>query len=298
MKKVFISYRREDSEHQTGRLFDRLSAHFSSKNIFYDVESIDVGVDWRENIEIRLSDTDVLVAPIGDRWLAELADRDESNDVLIFELGKAFSLGVPIIPVLVGKAPMPGEDELPKAIAPLHRINALLIRPGRDFHPDTDRLIGAIENSKRSRKVPENESNPNYRSLAFAQEQIAKLMKWEWDRESDLLPRIQGILDGLIGSSAEQQIEMAKKEWPTTGHVETTDGQRWNLFSREWESGPGRDVHKRCLAMYIVGDSIESLAIYEYIGDFFGGNTGVKNPDPIVSSGEFKITEVNFVGPG
>ena len=298
MKKVFISYRREDSEHQTGRLFDRLSAHFSSENIFYDVESVDAGADWRKDIEKQLSDTDVLVTPLGDRWLAELADRDHANDVLVFELARALSLGVPIIPVLVGKASMPGEEDLPEAIVALHRINALLIRPGRDFHPDTDRLIDAIEKTKRVRRVPEDDKDPNYQSLAYAQEKLAKLAKWGWYRESDMIPRIQGIIDGLIGSSAREQTKLARKEWPISGFAKTTGGQRWTLFSREWESGPGRDVHKKCLAMYVVGDSVEALAIFDYVGDFFGGFSKVKNPEPIVSSGSFQLDGVNEVGPG
>jgi hypothetical protein len=125
MKKVFISYRREDSEHQTGRLFDWLSAHFSPENIFYDVESIDAGSDWREKIEHRLHETDVVVAPIGDRWVEELTSRERRDDVLLFELGKALEEGVPVIPVLVGKADMPVEDDLPEAIKSLYRLNAI-----------------------------------------------------------------------------------------------------------------------------------------------------------------------------
>lgn len=295
MKKVFISYRREDSEHQTGRLFDRLAAHFSLENIFFDVESIDVGVNWRENIESRLDDTDVLVAPIGNHWLEEFTKRDEASDILLFELGRAISQEVPIIPVLVGKAGMPAEGDLPGVIAPILQINALRIRPGRDFHPDTDRLIDAIEKTKRARKIPEDTKDLSYESLAYAQEKLSRLAKWGWYGESDMIPRVQAILDGLIGSSAAEQIRMATKEWPVSGYATTTAGHKWNLFSSEWESGPGRDVHKRCLAMYVIGDSIESLGMFHYIGDFFGF-PDVKNPDPIASSGGLQLTKVNLVG--
>lgn len=297
MKKIFISYRREDSEHQTGRIYDWLSDHFSRENIFYDVESIDAGLDWREKIESRLNETDVVVAPIGDRWIEELVRREERNDVLVFEISKALKEGVAIIPVLVGKAGMPEEKDLRASILSLHRLNAVSVRPGRDFKTDMNRLIEAIEKSKRARKVPRSTDNPEYLSMAYAQEQLARLAKWGWWGQSDLKPRLQVILDSLVGSSAEQQIKMAKIEWPESGFAKTTDGHRWMLFSQEWESGPGRDVHKRCLAIYIMGDSIEALAIFNYVGDFFGGFDDIRTPPPIVSAGRLAFGEVSEVGP-
>jgi hypothetical protein len=38
MPRIFISYRREDSEHIAGRLYDRLHAHFGRDNVFMDID--------------------------------------------------------------------------------------------------------------------------------------------------------------------------------------------------------------------------------------------------------------------
>ena len=46
--RVFVSYRRDDSADITGRIHDRLSAHFGSCGVFRDVDSISVGRDFRE----------------------------------------------------------------------------------------------------------------------------------------------------------------------------------------------------------------------------------------------------------
>ncbi len=46
MGEVFISYRREDSGGYSGRLMDALSARFGAANIFRDIESVGLGVDF------------------------------------------------------------------------------------------------------------------------------------------------------------------------------------------------------------------------------------------------------------
>jgi hypothetical protein len=66
---IFISYRREDTEGYTGRLYDRLHEQFPQNKIFMDVDSIEPGVDFVRAIEESVSSCDVLVAVIGKRWL-------------------------------------------------------------------------------------------------------------------------------------------------------------------------------------------------------------------------------------
>src|SRR5262249_55062430 len=51
-----------------------------------------------------------------------------------------------VIPVLVGGARMPGRHDLPEALAPLSRRNAIELSETR-FHADVNRLIEAIEKS-------------------------------------------------------------------------------------------------------------------------------------------------------
>ncbi len=46
MPGLFISYRREDTPGQAGRLYDRLRAHFGRDRVFMDVAGIKPGVDF------------------------------------------------------------------------------------------------------------------------------------------------------------------------------------------------------------------------------------------------------------
>ena len=66
---VFISYRREDSAHAAGRLYDRLTQHFGPNRIFMDLDTIELGDDFVNVIETAVSSCDVVVSIIGNRWL-------------------------------------------------------------------------------------------------------------------------------------------------------------------------------------------------------------------------------------
>ena len=47
---IFVSYRRADTNHVAGRLCDRLGYAFGKEHVFYDVDSIKVGTDFRAAI--------------------------------------------------------------------------------------------------------------------------------------------------------------------------------------------------------------------------------------------------------
>lgn len=51
MNEIFLSYRRADEKGTTGRLFDHLVQAFGRESIFYDVDKIPRGVDFREFID-------------------------------------------------------------------------------------------------------------------------------------------------------------------------------------------------------------------------------------------------------
>src|ERR1700728_383281 len=67
-KSIFISYRRQDSQHITGRIYDRLAMQFGRESIFKDVDSIPLGLDFREHLREQVGRCAVLVAVIGRNW--------------------------------------------------------------------------------------------------------------------------------------------------------------------------------------------------------------------------------------
>jgi TIR domain len=150
MPSIFLSYRREDSRHQAGRLHDRLVTHFDQKQIFKDVDSIPIGLDFREVLTEQVAACDVFLAVIGDGWLSvknESGSRrlDDPGDFVRIEIEAALSRKILVIPVLVGNASVPRADDLPESLRQLSFRNGISVRPDPDFHKDMDRLIRGIE---------------------------------------------------------------------------------------------------------------------------------------------------------
>jgi hypothetical protein len=149
MPKIAISYRHSDTAAISGRIFDRLIDRFGEHSVFIDIDNIPFGVDFRGHIKDVLQNTDVLIAVNGSRWIAQ--DEQGNNrlnqrsDIVRMEIEIALERGVPIIPVLVDGARMPGEGELPDSLKNFVYINAAPVDTGRDFRQHMDRVIRSIE---------------------------------------------------------------------------------------------------------------------------------------------------------
>jgi hypothetical protein len=146
---IFISYRRQESSHLAGRLYDRLADRFGEGQVFIDVDTIEPGVDFAEEIFRAVAACKVLLAILGPAWLTAADERggrrlDDPGDTVRLEIEAALARGVRVIPVLAEGAVMPGQDDLPECLAGLARRNALVIRH-ESFRYDAGRLVTAIE---------------------------------------------------------------------------------------------------------------------------------------------------------
>jgi TIR domain/Sel1 repeat len=149
--KVFINYRREDTAPYAGRVYDRLTAHFGEDQVFIDIDQIEPGEDFVEAINRKVSACDIAIVAIGPDWLhaTDASGKrrlDDEEDFVRMEIVAALQRKIRVIPVLVGGAQMPRKQDLPEALAPLSRRNAIELSETR-FHADVNRLIEAIEKS-------------------------------------------------------------------------------------------------------------------------------------------------------
>lgn len=148
--KVFISYRRADlgglAETVVGRIYDRLIARYGEGNVFMDVTTIPPGVDFVDFLGDAVAQADVLLAVIGNQW-AELmrARMGEEDDFVRIEIESALARNIPVIPLLVGGAPMPGAGDLPPSLAAVRRRNAYPVDVRRDFNSHMTGLIQALD---------------------------------------------------------------------------------------------------------------------------------------------------------
>jgi len=65
---IFISYRRDDSGESAGRIYDWLLHKFPYGAVFKDVDSIPLGVDFREHLQSALNRCRVVLVLIGPKW--------------------------------------------------------------------------------------------------------------------------------------------------------------------------------------------------------------------------------------
>ncbi len=146
---IFISYRRDDSEGEAGRLFDDLVRAYGDTNVFMDVAGIEPGVDFRQAIDKNVSGCGVLLAMIGPTW-ATLTGRDGTRrldnpeDYVRLEISTALKRGIPVIPVLVHDAKMPALDQLPEDLKDLRYRNSVELTHAR-WNSDVTLLVGALK---------------------------------------------------------------------------------------------------------------------------------------------------------
>ena len=71
MAKVFISYRREDSEWQAHEIYTAIlrTSGANKADVFIDVDSVPLGVNFKDYIDATVAEADVLLALIGRHWL-------------------------------------------------------------------------------------------------------------------------------------------------------------------------------------------------------------------------------------
>jgi formylglycine-generating enzyme required for sulfatase activity len=141
--KIFISYRRSDSIAETGRIYDRLVQEFGRDNIFKDVDTIPLGVDFARHIDQEVGRCQVLLVVMGKNWLTPRLQNPD--DFVRMEIESALKRDIPVVPVfLEGVTAPPPRDQLPESLHPLIRRNGTQVWHDPRFHADMNRLVKGI----------------------------------------------------------------------------------------------------------------------------------------------------------
>jgi len=152
MSKVFVSYRREDTQGEAGHLLADLRRRFGEDRVFMDIAAIGPGEDFGLSIERAMADCSVVLVVIGRSWI-DIRDAqgvrrlDNPNDWVRLEVESALNGGRKVIPVLVQGASMPNDSMLPVSMAALARRNAHEISAKRwvyDFDALAKTLFGPL----------------------------------------------------------------------------------------------------------------------------------------------------------
>ena len=93
-------------------------SEFGKARVFKDVDSIPLGQDFRGHLNDIVGGCAAVLAIIGPKWTDirnEAGNKrlDDPDDFVRIELEAALARSVPVVPVLVGHAPMPGTFNFP-----------------------------------------------------------------------------------------------------------------------------------------------------------------------------------------
>ena len=149
--RIFISYRRVDSQYATDQIYDQLVRHFGVGCVFMDIDTIPLGVNFREYIDQQVSTSDIVLAVIGDHWLSATDPDgnprlDNPNDFVRLEIEAALKQDIKLIPLFIGGVQALPASRLPESMRELPMLNATRIRRSTDFIPDIERLVRALDN--------------------------------------------------------------------------------------------------------------------------------------------------------
>jgi hypothetical protein len=147
---IFISYRRGNDSYCAGRLYDHLRHHFGDDRVFMDVDSIDLGVDFTQVIDRKLSQCAVMLVVIGATWATVTGPEGQPRlqnprDFVRLEVETALARDeVRVIPIYVEGAAPPVESQLPDALSALALRNGINISH-EGFSSDFGRLLKSIQ---------------------------------------------------------------------------------------------------------------------------------------------------------
>jgi len=193
--KIFISYRRDDSRYQAAKIYDAFVRGLPRENIFMDVDTIPLGVDFVKVLEGWVEQCEVLLVLMGPNWANSTDPKtrkrrvDNPKDFVRVELRGALTRDIPVVPVLLDGAELPDDADLPDDIKGLLNRNAEFV-DFRTFDADVQRLIKklGVGSSAKQTAAPEIVGGTAREQVA---ERNARDTTEDTKTQSDLLDKVR-----------------------------------------------------------------------------------------------------------
>jgi hypothetical protein len=142
MTGIFVSYRRDETAAHAGRLSDRLVDHFGEPQVFMDVDSIGLGLDFVQVLQDAVTACEVMLVMIGPQWVSPRLE--DPGDYVRIEVLTALEREIRVVPILVAGAKLPETEDLPDALRPLARRQAFELGDAT-FRADATELIERLD---------------------------------------------------------------------------------------------------------------------------------------------------------
>lgn len=242
--RLFISYRRGDSEASAGRVADALARQFGNRRVFHDTASMPLGQEFLRVLEQQLARADVVLVIIGPSWSSIANQRGirlhQEDDPVRFEVSRALRSGKRVVPVLIDAAQMPRIEELPEDLRTLDKFTFEKIH-NDSFASDFDALVDGVLGRRRGQLRTERD-----RLLAWmagagvsvfivpALAMVASLGAWSGGFDYlQLDTRVQRALLPLAPRAGETDVMVAAIDAET----ERALGHEWGRDREAWRRG-------------------------------------------------------------
>ena len=248
MVKIFISYRREDSQHAVDRLQQEIHPYLKNpeNDLFVDIDHLPIGVDFESHLQNIVDKCDAVLAVIGPAWLsAETSDGKQrilqDNDFVRMEIATALRRGIPVVPVLLDGTPIPPASALPEDIRTLVKRNGVQL-DRKSFRADVAHIMRRL-----GFKSPEQKSSGRWRVLV-ALAIIAVSSIWVVQNFDLLTPTAPvetatGSPESAALYSSESSLPKVEPEGGTTGTERTEEKEASARDGSEFaSSSPGGHV--------------------------------------------------------
>jgi hypothetical protein len=146
-QRVFINYRTSDTGETASALYRHIAQRLGDEgSVFIDHDRIEGGEAWPKRLQLEVELATAMLCLIGKDWLGSLDSEsrhrrlDMEEDWVRCEIRRALERNIPVIPVLVEGARLPGRKDLPEVLT---RLPDLQARPLRrvEWDDDVDRIL-------------------------------------------------------------------------------------------------------------------------------------------------------------
>ena len=201
--RVFVSYRRCDTQEIASRLASDLPKVLPDATVFQDTNDPVPG-PFPRRIAEELYTADVFLAIIGPKWFGDhnsgAARIQDADDWVRLELTVALYTNRLVIPILVGTQ-MPNREQLPPDLQGLADYQAFELRPAQNPQWNSDMKVIANQIKENvQRGCPENRDGKDYKLAIYS-----ALVRWiiyeaelAWRVTSAILPSL--VLMAIVGA--------------------------------------------------------------------------------------------------
>jgi hypothetical protein len=268
MTKIFISYRREDSQWPADKIYAAIKPRVADpkNDVFIDVDNIPLGVNFADHLDGRVAQCDVMLALIGRAWLDVKNPKtgarriEDPEDFVRIEIASALKRGKRVVPVLLDGAQVPAAADLPADLKPLALCNGVEVRR-LSFDADAANLFDRLGLSGKAK------AQTTLALIAIALV-AAGLGAWLWIANPGGWRTLKGppptsaqVNDAIMTLDAAKFAAFLKTDWDPNSPINTESNAALHGLMEVCEKNPTHDAAQltRIAVMLIDGGANKQL---------------------------------------